>query len=127
MKHRVFLLALALTGCVSSSFAGDIESFANANDTVCLEVQGNRFGLSIETANRAHEVLGNGALEKKGNLLRMEYRDSFGNKVKGTFDPKSGVLDLQSVKGDLGSPSATAAAYGHYVLSRKKCTSNVLD
>ncbi|AXQ30464.1 hypothetical protein D0B54_18060 [Solimonas sp. K1W22B-7] len=57
----------------------------------------------------------------------MEFNDSFRNKVKGNFDPRSGVLDLQSVKADMGSPSAAAASYGRYVLSRKKCNSNALE
>ncbi len=127
MKRRIALLGLLLSGCASSSFATEVESFANDNGAVCLEVKGSRFGLRIITPGRAHEVLGNGALQVKKSILNMEYVDSFENQVKGTFDRKSGVLDLQSVKGDLGSPSATTAAYGHYVLKRKKCTSNVLE
>ncbi|AXQ30465.1 hypothetical protein D0B54_18065 [Solimonas sp. K1W22B-7] len=127
MKRRIALLALLLTGFASSSSAGEPESFANDRNTVCLEMEGEKFGLRIVAAGGAHEVLGSGALQQEKNLLSMEFSDSFENNVKGTFDPKSGILDLRSVKADMGSPSAAAASYGRYVLSRKKCTSNALE
>ena len=126
MKHRILLPAFLLMGCASSSFAGTPESFANKENTVCLEVQDNRFGLRIYSAGGTHEVLGNGALREENGLLGMEYQDSFGNQVKGSFNPKSGILNLQDVKADLTS-SAAAASYGHYKLKRANCTSNVLD
>ncbi len=126
MKLLIVFLAPLVTGIASASSKGEIESFSNADKTVCLEVRDNRFGLRIVTEERTHEVLGNGDFQVQGNLLFMEYSDSFDNKVRGTFDPKSGVLDLDAVKADIWTPSATLASYGRYVLKRKKCTSNVL-
>lgn len=122
----VCAIALLLLCRLAQADGPPRETFSDEKAAVCLEIEGDRFGVNLMAGGGAHEILGAGALPSGGPSLVLNFEDSFGNKVSGSFDKTTGQLSLAVKQKGKRSPSAVSGAYGSYSLASHECSSNAL-
>jgi hypothetical protein len=123
----IFLAMLLLCSGLAQAGGPGRESYTGSKPDICLEFAGDRFGFNMVVRGGEHVVSGDGVLAHgKKNELVLNFDDSFGNKVTGTFNKGTGKLSLSSTR-EMGDESAAmvSAYYGDYVLKRRKCKSDV--